>query len=221
ALQRRCEPESAWADLPKRSQDHSTLGASVAQPRRARIDTGAGRAAGHAQAQPRDPGLCAGALAGLGEVGPLWHRQTAAPGDPAGLRNLSQETLRPLLGELKREQSSAAPPGSSGETTAEGLPQLGQSAPDNQPISSEAREQACDCPVAEALPEAGKPDWALEAAPQTLWCDHLGMLVFAPLLVAVAQVVEPAQARLKQWLASLLLGALNIEQTKFLNWPDV
>ena len=87
ALQRRCEPESAWADLPKRSQDHSTLGASVAQPRRARIDTGAGRAAGHAQAQPRDPGLCAGALAGLGEVGPLWHRKTAAPGDPAGLRN--------------------------------------------------------------------------------------------------------------------------------------
>ena len=29
------------------------------------------------------------------------------------------------------------------------------------------------------------------------------------------------QALLKQWLASLFLGALNIEQTKFLNWPDL
>jgi len=40
-------------------------------------------------------------------------------------------------------------------------------------------------------------------------------------LVAVAQVVQPAEALFKQWLGSLLLGALNIEQTKFLNWADL
>ena len=66
-----------------------------------------------------------------------------------------------------------------------------------------------------------KPELALERAPQTLWCDHLGVLLLAPVLVAVAQVVDPAEALFKQWLASLLLGALNIEQTKFLNWPDL
>jgi hypothetical protein len=47
------------------------------------------------------------------------------------------------------------------------------------------------------------------------------MLLFAPILVAVAQGVDPQEALFKQWLASLLLGALNIEQTKFLNWPDL
>jgi hypothetical protein len=41
------------------------------------------------------------------------------------------------------------------------------------------------------------------------------VLVLAPVLVAVAQVVDPAEPLFKQWLASLLLGALNIEQTKF------
>jgi transposase len=39
---------------------------------------------------------------------------------------LSQETLRPLLGELRGEQSPAATAGGSGETTAEGLPHSGQ-----------------------------------------------------------------------------------------------
>ncbi len=63
--------------------------------------------------------------------------------------------------------------------------------------------------------------WTLEAAPQTLWCDHLGLLLLVPVLVAVAQIVDPPQALSKQWLASLFLGALNLEQTKFLNWPDL
>ena len=134
---------------------------------------------------------------------------------------LSQETLRPLLGELRREQSSwATPTKSSGATTAEGLPQLGRNASDNQLLSSEVGEKPCDCAAADGEPELAK-SWGLEPTPQTLWCDHIGMLVFAPVLEAVAQVVDPPQALFKQWLASLFLGALNIEQTKFLNWPDL
>ena len=132
---------------------------------------------------------------------------------------LSQETLRPLLGELKR--SSASPAETCGETTAEGLPQFNQNAPAAQAVSSEVREKPCDCAGADAEPEAAKMDWVLEATPETVWCDHVGMLLFAPVLVAVAQVVDPSEGLFKQWLASLLLGALNIEQTKFLNWPDL
>jgi hypothetical protein len=49
----------------------------------------------------------------------------------------------------------------------------------------------------------------------------VGVLMFAPLLVAVAQVLDPPQPLFKQWLASLLVGALNIEQTKFLNAEDL
>lgn len=138
---------------------------------------------------------------------------------------LSQETLRPLLAELKRQQSSPPARGatavSAGQTTAGGLPQSSQKAPDNQGVSAEVWEKVCDCATVDVPPESAKQELALEVVPQTLWCDHLGMLLFAPTLVAVAQVIEPAEALLKQWLASLLLGALNIEQTKFLNWADL
>ena len=134
---------------------------------------------------------------------------------------LSQETLRPLLRELKRERAwTPSADGGAPETTAEGLPQSGQNTLDNQGVGSEVREQVCDC-VLVAAPEPARQDLALEAAPQTLWCDHLGLLLFAPVLVAVAQAVKPAEALFKQWLGSLLLGALNIEQTKFLNWADL
>jgi len=138
---------------------------------------------------------------------------------------LSQETLRPLVGQLKREQSSAISPFTSEQTTAEGLPQSSQSAPDDQAVSSGAVEKTCDSGAVNLAPESldtsGTTEWALEAVPQTVWCDHIGMLLFAPILGAVAQVLDPAEALFKQWLASLLLGALNIEQTKFLNWPDL
>jgi hypothetical protein len=133
---------------------------------------------------------------------------------------LSQETLRPLLRELKQAPSSAIPPESLGQTTAEGLPQLGQSASEDQGLSSAVREKTCDGAAADVEPEL-ETSWALEGAPQTLWCDHLGLLLLAPVLAAVAQVVDPPQALFKQWLASLFSGALNIEQTKFLNWPDL
>ena len=133
---------------------------------------------------------------------------------------LSQETLRPWLRELKQEPAAATPAESSGQTTAEGLPHLGQNASDDQPLSPEVREKTCDCAAADVEPEPER-SWTLEEAPQTLWCDHLGMLLLAPVLAAVAQIVDPPQALFKPWLASLFLGALNIEQTKFLNWPDL
>ena len=50
---------------------------------------------------------------------------------------------------------------------------------------------------------------------------NAGLLVFAPILLAIAQVLDPPEPRFAQWLASLLLGALNIEQSKFLNWQDL
>jgi hypothetical protein len=134
---------------------------------------------------------------------------------------LSQETLRPLLAELKRKPSAASGAEQAEPTTADGLPQSNQNAPEDQAVSSETREKPCDCADGVVAPEPERPTLAQEAAPQTVWCDHVGVLVLAPVLVAVAQVVDPAEPLFKQWLASLLLGALNIEQTKFLNWPDL
>ena len=133
---------------------------------------------------------------------------------------LSQETLRPLMGELKRAPGADASPRVAEPTTAEGLPQGSPNAPADQALSAEAWEKPCGC-AATAAAAASPPPEALGTAPQTLWCDHLGVLVFAPVLVAVAQMAEAAGVLFKQWLASLLVGALNIEQTKFLSWPDL
>lgn len=134
---------------------------------------------------------------------------------------LSQETLRPLLAELKRKPGSASGAGKAEATTAEGVPASSQNVPEDQAVSTETREKPCDCALSDMAPEPQTPTVTLEASPQTVWCDHVGVLVLAPVLVAVAQVVDPAEPLFKQWMASLLLGALNIEQTKFLNWPDL
>ncbi len=53
------------------------------------------------------------------------------------------------------------------------------------------------------------------------WCEHAGLLIFAANLIQLSARVETAQPILAQWLSSLLLGAQNIEQTKFLNWEDL
>ncbi len=133
---------------------------------------------------------------------------------------LSQETLRPLMGELKRQAAASTSPVQPQATTAEGLPQDRPKATEDQALDVEGREKPCGC-AEEAGGAAAPVLEGVPAAPQTLWCDHLGVLIFAPVLVAVAQVTETVQGLFKQWLASLLVGALNIEQTKFLSWPDL
>jgi hypothetical protein len=133
---------------------------------------------------------------------------------------LSQETLRPLMGQLKRESAASLTLRPLDTTTAEDLPPDSQKAYEDQVLSGEAWEKPGGCAVDDGAGESPALE-VPDVAPQTLWCDHLGVLLFAPVLVAVAQVTETAEARFKQWLASLLVGALNIEQTKFLSWPDL
>lgn len=58
-------------------------------------------------------------------------------------------------------------------------------------------------------------------AGQTQWCDHLGVLLFWNGLLQILAVLDPPEPLLKQWLASVLLGAVNVEQTKFLNWEEL
>lgn len=81
---------------------------------------------------------------------------------------------------------------------------------------------AC-APEGLALPASGKvfptaSDWPVG---QTVWSEHAGLLLFGEALAAVSQVVEPAQPWLRQALGSVLAGALNVEQTKFLNPDDL
>jgi hypothetical protein len=65
------------------------------------------------------------------------------------------------------------------------------------------------------------PVLAEPARPQTMYCDHLGVLLFCGVLLELTGALPDEGAMLKQWLACIFLGAVNIEQTKFLNWNDL
>ena len=83
------------------------------------------------------------------------------------------------------------------------------------------------CELEEGLPPIA-PGSAQPTAPvkpwaggQARWCDHLGLLLFWRALQELPAVLTPPTPWLKQWLASVLLGALNVEQTKYLNWEEL
>ena len=49
------------------------------------------------------------------------------------------------------------------------------------------------------------PDTA--SSPQTVWCNHAGVLVFAPSLLAIAQVLDPPEARFSRTRQGLRLNS--------------
>lgn len=158
---------------------------------------------------------------------------------------LSAETLRPLVQELKAGTCPVVPEQEPPERATPVPPESpGATGPPAQAVPPEKRETPGDCaePQREgnSSPKAlaSKGDSAaarladnpkaspvlLGSAPgqsQRVWCDHAGVLLFAQALNQVSAVIEPPQPLLRQWSASVLLGAVNIEQTKFLNWQDL
>ena len=53
------------------------------------------------------------------------------------------------------------------------------------------------------------------------FCHHLGVLLFSAVLLDLEKQMATGGWLLKQWLATLLLGAVNIEQTKLLDFEDL
>ena len=145
----------------------------------------------------------------------------------------SGETLRQIILELKA--SRAALPGNPPHLTA--LPPWCPSEEitcSQNPITTtddlaviipESSPQA-DCsalaPIeGEPTPSKCSPlNWQPRPGEAVL-CDHVGMLIFAGALSSIAQATSPPEPLLAQWLGSVLLGAVNIEQTKYLNWQDL
>lgn len=144
--------------------------------------------------------------------------------------DLSGEALRPLFGELRNAASGAGsdpsepekevacegfPSENPGEWTAEG-PEDGNSDTVADPLSASPDERFSAAfrkqpPAFSALQEGG-----------CRFCHHAGLLLFSPELLAFERNFPPETAPLlKQWLASVLLGAINIEQSKFLDIDDL
>lgn len=109
---------------------------------------------------------------------------------------------------------------------------------------TQKRETACECVLeTSTCSPSPMPPWPLALAPSTEpppdirkespvlsepdpaaavgWCHHLGVLLFSAVLLGVEKEVAASGWLLKQWLATLLLGAVNIEQTKLLDFEDL
>lgn len=140
---------------------------------------------------------------------------------------LSGECLRPLLKCLRAERrqelsEAAAQTGNPNQQT----PCVSGPEP---PASAPAEVRTEPLSAAPALPppppvirkESPVLPVPVPAPAATGFCHHLGVLLFSVVLLGVEKEVAAGGWLLKQWLATLLLGAVNIEQTKLLDFEDL
>jgi len=138
--------------------------------------------------------------------------------------SLSAETLRPLLQELKglaakRPEPERPEPEQGEPERAEGAT-AGDSTPTPEEPPTASGPPHAPVPARQAEPAAADNRKESPASPPeaiTL-CHHVGVLIFSPVLLQIEQWVQEGGGLLKQWLASILLGAVNIEQTKLLDF---
>lgn len=140
---------------------------------------------------------------------------------------LCGETIRKIVNEVKggttapatseggafeNEEATCSAPG---ETTSNDLAEAV-----TQPVSPEEDADPRDGVDPLAPSKRSPPKW-LEQPGDTILCDHVGVLIFASALSTIPQAATPREPLLAQWLGSILLGAVNVEQTKYLNWNDL
>jgi hypothetical protein len=113
-------------------------------------------------------------------------------------------------------QPRAQAPGQTGESSVKSL---------EQTHADKAPDPAVQPSVQAATPSGNNvhpsPFFPKDPAASLYWCDHAGVLVFTTALAAISHLCPTPQRILSQWMAALLLGAQNIEQTKYLNWEDL
>ena len=145
---------------------------------------------------------------------------------------LSGEALRPLFGQLRREWSSLGPEAAADggspnreSACAEGEGASEDSSPASNTSASPQPEDENPTPApAEPVPTDRKQSPVFYRVPEgsAQFCHHAGVLLFSQALQSLREVF-PAQtaSSLQQWLAAVLLGAVNIEQSKFLDIDDL
>ena len=136
--------------------------------------------------------------------------------DPsAGLASPEWDDTMPAI-PAQESSATAGAPTQNGET---GVKSLEESRPKDPPHS--AANEPVQAPEPAGNSAQSSPFFPRDPAASLYWCDHAGVLMFAPALAAVSKLSRTVQPILAQWMAALWLGAQNIEQTKFLNWEDL
>jgi len=129
---------------------------------------------------------------------------------------LSAETLRPLFGKLRETACCGGEAHvEKGETSCD-VPVAGNMQPAS--IGLQNRADGPTEPCAGKNPyRKGSPLFKADAGMNIRFSHHLGILLFSRVLLLVERIGGDSGWLLKQWLCSILLGALNIEQSKLLD----
>ena len=139
---------------------------------------------------------------------------------------LSGECLRPLLKSLRAElRQELNEPGVESETPNRETACVGLSELPSLTTVEVPREPLPTAPSEPWPPVIRKESPVLPVpapAPSVAgFCHHLGVLLFGAVLLDLEKQMATGGWLLKQWLATLLLGAVNIEQTKLLDFEDL
>jgi hypothetical protein len=139
---------------------------------------------------------------------------------------LSGECLRPLLRSLRAElRQELNEPGVERETQKRETACVGLPEPPWATTLEVPAEPLPALPPGLSPPDIRKESPVLPGpapAPSVAgFCHHLGVLLFSAVLLDLEKQMAAGGWLLKQWLATLLLGAVNIEQTKLLDFEDL
>lgn len=136
---------------------------------------------------------------------------------------LSGETLRPLLKELKesikdQKEKEETPWDCEREPESEEEEKESEMGSVDEEIREQSRDASTPMPCDN---RKESPEWKEAFPEEVTLCHHLGVLLFSALFLSLDAFPGEASLLLKQWVAIILLGAVNIEQTKLLDFEDL
>jgi len=143
---------------------------------------------------------------------------------------ISAESLRPYFNEWKCALNPAIDAEHDATAPAAGITQdtpLSDVSAPQQPIAG-AESSASDdrvlgqgiqkVPYSKDLEQTNRKHAVISSEPYR-FCHHVGVLLFSAFLTPLTIHCRVGGEAIKQWLVALLLGVVNIEQSKLINWP--
>lgn len=137
--------------------------------------------------------------------------------------DISSETLRSLFNELKKSLNSEESGSGDKEIDKQEGANNGNSGGHKEEVKKEGNS-------GQEWTDAGNPQEIsaidnrrnllafYRSGGRMVFCHHLGVLLFSSTIIQMGLSLKEKTTFIKQWLAAVLLGALNIEQTKLLDF---
>lgn len=137
--------------------------------------------------------------------------------------SLSGETLRPLLKQLKEKENEVDPEKREMDWERENAASCEGDKSGEKGCAKEGETGLIPrgSETGENPNRKESPDLRDGASDSFKLCHHLGVLLFSEALGRLEAEMGEAGGLLKQWVVTLLLGAVNIEQTKWLDFGDL